>query len=146
MGSTIARQGQVKSETVASYLSAIRSWHVDHAYSLAPFETPRMKLMLQSGKSFFPSTTAIRLPITKDILTTITALSPTNINELNLDAAFKVAWAGFMRLGEITYTQTERKSVSFKDLHLTRSDVTFSEQDQYATLRLKRRKTDVNHT
>lgn len=39
-------QGQVKPDTMASYLSALRSWHVDHEFSLAPFETPRMKLML----------------------------------------------------------------------------------------------------
>lgn len=29
---------------------------------------------------------------------------------------------------------------------MTRSNVKFSENDQYATLRLKRRKTDTNHT
>lgn len=91
MGSSIAKQGQVQPSTVASYLSAIRSWHVDHEYSLAPFETPRMKLLLQGGKSLFPATKAIRLPITKNILTIIIASSPTTINELNIDTAFKVA-------------------------------------------------------
>lgn len=34
----------------------------------------------------------------------------------------------------------------FKDLYLTRSDITFCENDQYATLRLKRSKTNANHT
>lgn len=58
------------------------------------------------------------------------------INDLNLDTAFKVAWAGFMRLGEITYMEPEKQANSFKDLHLTRSDITFSENDQYATLRI----------
>lgn len=103
-----------------------------------------MKLLLQGEKSFFPSTKAIRLPITKDILTSITSSPIQTINDLKLDAVFKVTWAGFMRLGEITYTETERGQVSFKDFHLTRSNITFSENDQYATLRLKRSKTDTN--
>lgn len=68
------------------------------------------------------------------------------INDLNLNTAFKVAWAGFMRLGEITYTDPKKRADSFKDLHLICSDITFSENDQYATLRrLKRSKTDTNH-
>lgn len=146
MGSTIAKQGQVQPDTVASYLSAIRSWHVDHEYSLAPFETLRMKLLLQGGRAFFPAVKVPRLPITKDIPHTITFQPPANINELNLHTAFKVALAGFMRLGEITYTVAEKTHPSFKDLHLTRSDITFSENDQYATLRLKRSKTDTNHS
>lgn len=124
MGSTIAKQGQVQPDTVASYLSAIRSWHVDHEYSLAPFETLQIKLLLQGGRAFFPATKALRLPITKNILYTITSRPPEDINELNLHTAFKVAWAGFMRLGKITYTDAERHHPSFKDLYLPRSDVT----------------------
>ena len=146
MGSTIAKQGQVQPDTVASYLSAIRSWHIDHEYSLQPFETLRMKLLLQGERSFFPAIKGTRLPITKANLCTITASPPTTLNELNLDTDFKVAWAGFMRLGEIIYTEAEKRNVSFEDLHLTRCDITFSENDQYATLRLKQSKTDTNHT
>lgn len=114
MGSAIAKQGQVKPDTVASYLSAIRSWHVDHEYSLAPFEPLRMKL-LQGGKLFFPTVKAICLFITKDILVNITSTPPMTINDLNWDRAFKVAWAGSMRLGEITYTEAERQSNPFQD-------------------------------
>lgn len=69
-----------------------------------------------------------------------------SINKLNIYAAFKIAWAGFMQLGELFYTEAEKQSAFFKDLHLIRSDVTFSESDQYATLRLKQSKTDVHHT
>ena len=128
MGSAISRQSQVKPTTVAGYLSAIRSWHADHKYSLAPFETPRIKLLLQGGKSFFPSTKAVRLPITKQILTTITAAPPTTVNDLNLDTVFKVALAGFMQLGKITYTDGEKMGDSFQELHLTRFDIIFSEK------------------
>lgn len=145
-GSTLSMQGQVKPDTMASYLSAIRLWHVDHEYSLAPFDTPKMKLLLQGGRYFYPSIKTTRLPITKDILTALTSIPIENSNDLNLDTAFKVAWAGFLRLGGITYTDTDRNSSSFIDLHLTRSDVTFSKHNQYATLQLKRSKTDTSHT
>lgn len=51
-----------------------------------------------------------------------------------------------MLLGEITYTKQKKQSLSFKDLHLLRSNKTFSKSDQYATLCLKQSKIDVNHT
>lgn len=51
-----------------------------------------------------------------------------------------------MRLKKLTYTTGEKKSPSFKDLYFTRSDITFSEQDQYAIFKLKRDKTNINHT
>lgn len=105
-----------------------------------------MRLLLQGGTAFSPAVKVSRLPITKDILHTITSQALADINELNLHTALKVAWAGFMRLREITYTVAEKNRPSFKDLHLTRSDITFSENDQYATLRLKRSKTDTNHS
>lgn len=122
MGLFIAKQEQVKLDIVASYLFALRSWHIDHEFSTAAFETPRIKLMLAAGRSFFPSTKALSLPITKDILTALTMTLPNNINDPNLDAAFKVAWAGFMRLGELIYTSADKNNASFKDLRLTRSD------------------------
>lgn len=144
MGSSIAKQAQIKPETVASYLSTLRSWHIDHEYSTSPFESWRMKLLLAGSRSFFPSTKSLCLPITKNILQILTSAPVYTLNDLNLYTAFKVAWAVFMRLGEITYTAARKVTTLFKDLHLTRSGVTFSEK--YATLRLKRSKTNTNHT
>lgn len=69
-----------------------------------------------------------------------------SVDELNIDTAFKVAWAGLLRLGEITYTGTELKKASFSQTKVTRSDISFAEEDQYAVLRLKRSKTDMEHT
>lgn len=68
-----------------------------------------------------------------------------SINDLNLDTAFKVAWAGFMRLGEPTYTATIKIDLLFKCLLLIRSDIIFSQQDKYAIPRLIRRKIDINY-
>ena len=73
-------------------------------------------------------------------------MTPISIEDLNIDTAFKVAWAGFLRMGELTYTSAEAQAQTFVDNKLTRSDINFSEGDQHAILRLKRSKTHVNHT
>lgn len=57
-----------------------------------------------------------------------------------------MAWAGFLRLGEITYTGTVLKKTSFSKTKVIRSDVSFAEGNQYAVLRLKESKTDTKHT
>lgn len=69
-----------------------------------------------------------------------------DLDKLNIDVAFKVAWAGFLQLGKITYTGTELKKASFSKTKVTRLDVSFAEGNQYAVLRLKESKTDAKHT
>lgn len=94
--------------------------------------------MLAGGRSFFPSTKALRLPITKDILTALTVTPPNNITWmplLKLHGPVLCAW-------ENPLIRLLKRAMR---LLLRLTDVTFSEQDQYATLRLKRSKTDVNH-
>lgn len=96
-GSTLPKQGQVKPEAMSSYLFALKSYHIDRHLSLEAFNTPRIALMIKSGKRPFPKQKATRLPITKDILEKITENEPVDLNELNIDTAFKVAWASFLR-------------------------------------------------
>lgn len=131
---------------MSSYLSALKSYYIDRQLSLKAFDTPRIALIIKGGKKLFPKQKAKRLPITKDILEKITENKPVDLNELNVDTAFKVRWAGFLRLGEITYTGTELKKASFSDTKVTRSDISFSKGNQYAVLRLKQSKTDTKHT
>ncbi len=87
-----------------------------------------------------------RLLITKDILEKITSQPTTTLEDCNIDTAFKIAWAGFLRLGKITYTAAERKKSTFVETHATKSDISFAEGDQYTVLRLKQSKTDVEHS
>ena len=145
-GGGTPKQGKIKPETAASYLAGLRSYHVDRGYGLTPFEGPRLQLMLKGGKRIFSQTKRRRLPISKELLTKITSIPAHSAEDLNIDATFKVAWAGFLRLGEITYTVADRKKTSFQRLKPTRGDISFAENDQYATLRLKRSKTDTNHS
>ncbi len=82
----------------------------------------------------------------KNILQNITKDEPLSVTDLNIDTTFKVAWAGFIRMGELTYTAAEAKKVMFAEIGLTRSDISFAEGDQYAILCFKRSKTDTEHT
>ena len=145
-GSAEPKQGQIKPKTVKSYLSALKSYHVDRNLDTQAFSSPRVNRMLSGARSLFPQIKKERLPITKDVLEQVTSVVPISIEDLNIDTAFKVAWAGFLRMGEFTYTSAESQARTFVDTKLTRSDITFSEGDQHAILRLKRSKTDVNHT
>lgn len=42
-----------------------------------------------------------------------------------------------MRISELTYTAAKAKKATFAETGLTRSDITFAEDNQYAILRLK---------
>ncbi len=140
------KQGQIKPDTVANNFSALKSYHIDRRLSLKGFDDPLMALIIRGGKMLFPSKKKNRLPVTKNILEEITKEKPLMLIDPNVDTAFKVAQAGFMRLREIMYMAAEAKKSTFAETKLTRSDISFEKGDQYATLRLKRSKTDVEHT
>lgn len=109
-GSISPKQGQIKLDTVATYLSGLRSYHINHHLPIEVFNGPRLAWIIKGGSRLFLSSKAKRLPITKDILKKITSTTPKTCEELNIDTAFKVARAGFLRLGEITYTAAELKN------------------------------------
>lgn len=77
------------------------------------------------------------MSITKDILEKITDNEPVDLDELNIDTMFNMAWAGFLRLGKIMYTGTKLKKASFLEIKVIRSDVSFSEGNQYIVFCLK---------
>ena len=135
MGSSLDRQGQIKPETLSSYLSALRSYHIEHELPINVFGSLRPK-----GSPSFLQTKPCVCPSLKRYSpgSPTTPPSIVNTNEINLDTAYKVApttWRNYLQKG----------LVSSQLLQLTRPDVSFSEFDQYVTLRLKRSKTDTQH-
>ena len=106
------------------------------------FDSPYLLRLVQGARSLFPSRKRERLPIIRDILSKITPPS-TSRNDYHIDAAFKLAFAGFLRMGEFTYTYIKEITPSLKATGLTRSDLTLS--TDYAIIRLKRSKTDRMH-
>ncbi len=105
-----------------------------------------MALIIKGGRRLFPSKKRSRLLITKEIPEKIMKEEPISIMESNVDTAFKVAWAGFMRMGELTTISGEAKKGTFAEKDLTRSDISFAKGDQYAILRLKQSKIKKEHT
>lgn len=98
------------------------------------FDDPHIVLIIKGGRRLFPTKKQNRLPITKNILKKITEDEPFSLTDLNVNTIFKVAWAGFMRMGELIYIAAEAKKAMFAETDLTRSDISFAEGDQYAIL------------
>lgn len=65
--------------------------------------------------------------------------------DFNIDTALKMVWVGFIRIGELTYTMAEVTKAMFVKIGLTKSDISFIEDNQYAILPLKQSKTNTDH-
>jgi hypothetical protein len=140
-GSTTERA--LKSDTLQSYLSALRSVHVDRRLPTDVFQSEWLYRIITGIRRLTPYEFKTRAaPITLDILEKITSAEPPTVDELNLDTACKVAFAGFLRSGEFLHDDRLDRE-TFENTSLTRSDITFAENDEYARLRLKRSKTDT---
>jgi hypothetical protein len=145
--STMKKQFKIKVFIIQSYLSGIRFYHVNHLYSMNALNHSRLQKILRRGKRLFSIIKACRLSITKSMMQVITDNHSFTTNEVNFDTAFKIAWAGFLRLSEITYSATKLKNGAlFIKTRTTRSNISFAENDQYVILRLKRSKIDVDHS
>ena len=139
--------GRIKPATASVYLSALRSYQVDRRMDTQVFSNEWLKRIIKGGYTAFPNVKRPRYPITKDVLTQVTtSLTPESLDDLNITTAFKVAWAAFMRLGEITYTTAQRRHITFHQTRLIRSDISFASDLSYAILRLKTSKTDIQHS
>ena len=142
-GVSSPHMGRVASKTLRSYLSAIRSAHVDRVLPVHVFENLSLRRMLDGATSLNPSIKGVapKLPILRSTLEKI-ASSSTSIPGVNVDAAFCLAFAGCLRMGEITYSDKQRSEASFTATKATRSDVHFSSSGDHLTFRLKRSKAD----
>lgn len=122
-GSVDKFQGQIKPNTIQSYISALRSYHVDHGWPTAVFKSPTLDRLIQGARSLFQGPRRERLPITQELLTTVTPTA-NSLDDLNINAAFKLAFAGFLRMGEFTHAkEKEADTRAFAATNLSRSDV-----------------------
>lgn len=69
---TFSKQSQIKLKIMASYLFALRSYHINHFLNLEVFNIPYIELIIKSGKRLFPKQKRTQLPIIKIILEKIT--------------------------------------------------------------------------
>ena len=135
--------GRFQPKTIKAYLSAVRSLHTDAGHAFEPIESPVTQRVLRGIKRVYGERERrAKLPITIDILRRIVALPrPADSFSLTILAAYRTAFAGFLRTGEFTVRPAHVEPA----MVLTRGMVTFlpSLADaQSARLTLPASKTD----
>jgi integrase len=153
----------IKPDSALSELSALRAYHIDHNLPDVLFDVhaKHFRRMIDGARRmqpYYPKRT--RDPITRSAIMTLSenisqlpphpttgsTLSAAQKDDLNIAAAARVAFAGFLRVGEFTYSASDRRNTHvFASTKLTRSDIRFSTTRDHALLTLKRSKTDRNH-
>ena len=112
-------------KTIKSYLSSVRSLHVDSDLPFTVCEAPVVQRLLRGIKRFHGERDRNpKLPITLDILRKLCMqLSESQAAfDHTMKAAMSLAFAGFLRCGEFTIG----KNTAFNpSVHLTRSSVKF---------------------
>jgi hypothetical protein len=141
---TVVSSDRVQATTMESYLQALRSHHIDMRLSTTVFDTAVIKRLLRGAKSLYPSLRRERRPILPPMLAQLLQQGNLSKDDYNNNAALTLAFAAFLRLGEITYRRKENLT-SGTFMGITRADVCISATHDHLVLRLKRSKTDYEH-
>jgi len=114
---------QTSVETAKAYVSHLRSLHIDHGHNTDIFNDKRIKLVLR-GASWTYTSKPIqeRMEITKEVLEAMLNNLHSTHDDLNLRAAFCLAFSAFLRIGEFTWSQWNDQSFL---LHISRGSVQF---------------------
>lgn len=132
---------QVK--TIEAYLTGFRSAHVDMGYTdLGVFHNPMLQRIIAVIRRLRGEAgTKERRPITRDVVLRILTFCNENTwTGANLYAAFCLAFAGFLRIGELTCSADDRVEPEFATWFLARRSVAL--HDDYLELSLPASKTD----
>lgn len=118
------QSGCVKAKTIENYLIGIKNRHIEDGLPTDVFADPRIKRLLLGALRLFGTTPIrprgeIERPL---LLAMVKSLDTNNHDDVNLKAAFTVAFAAFLRPGEFTWDAWDefspqqclsRQSVSF---------------------------------
>ncbi|KAJ5267283.1 hypothetical protein N7478_010091 [Penicillium angulare] len=151
-------QRAVKPDTALADLAALRAYHIDNFLDDKLFDNKHFRRLIDGARRLNPISKArVRKPVSRDTITKLSAglailpsqpleMTANLLDDLNFATACRVAFAGFLRLGEFTYKTEDLKQRSiFLATKLTRSDIRFSSSLDHAQLTLKRTKTDRHH-
>ena len=117
---------RIKAKTIKSYITGLRSAHVDIGYEdLSVFHSPLLQRMIAGVRRLHgEADTKERLPLTKDLLLRLLSVFDSgDESALTMRAAFCLAFAGFLRIGEFTYNARDREDEDFAQWFLTRRSV-----------------------
>ncbi len=120
---------RLKAKTIKGYLAGLRSLRLECTLGeaqLKVYSHPILQRIIKGFRRIYgEGDTRERQPITRDILLKlISRFDQTAFEGANLHAAFCLAFAGFLRMGEFTYDKVES---DFSSWNLTRGSVSFSE-------------------
>ena len=133
----------ISSNTIRTYVAGLRSFLVDSGRdNLDIFQHASIKRMIVGLRRLEgEGKKRNRLPITRDILLKLlTRLDTTKELQAIVHAAYCLAFAGFLRIGEFTYSTADLQNPTFASWHMTRESVSL--QDGKLFLSLPASKTD----
>lgn len=135
---------RLQPSTIRSYVTADRSQHIDLRLPTAVFESPHLHRFLQGMHNLLPTRPPMELrqpwqpgyrrPLLRGDLHKIlesllfeSKTGKTPLHTRGVCAALALAWAAFLRVGELTYTKDDLKAGEshFPQFHLTRNSITF---------------------
>jgi len=137
--------GTVKVKTMKLYLCGIKSYQLDLGIECTAFTDPRLELTLQGIKRDHQEPDRRqRSPLTRPyLLAILNKLGNTSYDDLVTRAAFSLAFAGFLRVGEFTYRKNDLDSRStFRNWFLTKSSIRLIADGAHLELSLPASKTD----
>jgi hypothetical protein len=144
----LGNRGRTKSATMKLYLTGLRSYCVDMGMDdLDIFRHLRVQRVIRGIKIFngaIEGDLRERLPITRDLLLRILVRLDSNTQEgATYHAAFCTAFAGFLRVGEFTWTSAEwlLGAADFSTWHVTCRSVHSLDDDSRLYLTLPASKT-----
>lgn len=125
-------------KSIKLYLAGVRSFQVDMGTTrseLEVFHHPTLERIIQGIRRLRGEPEVKeRLPITRSILLAMLATFDTNTqNGATFHAAFCLAFAGFLRMGEFTWTAADRQK-EFGQWHMTRGAISFGDDRIYVQL------------
>ena len=99
----------LKMDTIIRYLTAVRSLHVDLGYSTDSFHDVRLERIIRGIRRLCSEPDKReRKPITRDILPRLLRrLDTSALYGATMHAAFSLAFAGLLRIGEITWSDSD---------------------------------------
>jgi len=127
------------------FLCGIKSYPLDLGIECRAFADPRLERTLQGIKRDHQEPQlGERTPVTRPaLLVILNGLTQLNYNDVVLRAAFSLAFAGFLRVGEFTYRRIDLDlGPAFRNWFLTKNSVPIATGGDYMELTLPPFKTD----